>query len=130
MKATEQDIADIAALRDSDVDSAALFDVLSDPRRRFLIACLDEHSKPMAMADAADALTNRECEMPSEHISDEQVLSRYLALHHVHVPKMADNGIIEYNPARNTIGLRDEYNGITADDDPLLPALFKLREAV
>lgn len=130
MTTTDQSSVDIAALRDGDVDIDGFLDVLSNPRRRFVIAWLDEHSEPMAMADVADDLTNWECDTPRNRLSGEQAKSRYLALHHVHVPKMVDEGVIEHNQDRNTIGLRDAYNGITTNEKPSLPVLSRLGRAV
>lgn len=130
MTTTDQNSVDIAALRDVDVDIDAFLDVLSNPRRRFVIAWLDEHSEPMAIADAADDLANWECDTPGNRLPEEQVKSCYLALHHVHVPKMVDKGVIEHNQDRNTIGLRDAYNGITTNEKPPLSDLSQSGRAV
>lgn len=114
MTITEQSSADIAALRESEVSTDDLCDVLSNARRRFVIDRLASHSKPLAVADVTRELTRWECETPSDQIPEEQVKSRYAALYHVHVPKMADVGILEYNRERNTIALADECAGITS----------------
>lgn len=114
MTIAEQSTVDIAALREGAVSTDDLFDVLSNARRRFVIACLATHSKPLAVADIATELTCWECKTPSDQIPEEHVQSRYVALYHVHVPKMADVGILEYNQERNTIALVDECDGITS----------------
>ena len=101
----------------SDVDGRTddLFDVLSDPRRRFVIACLEAHSEPMAVADVAAELTSWECDTPKDRLSDGAVEPRYLALYHVHVPKMADVGMLEWNRDRNTITLADGRSAVPSD---------------
>lgn len=72
----------------------------------------------MAMADVASELTRWECETSEGPIPKEQVESRYIALHHVHVPKMKDVGIIEYDADRKTVVLADEYDGISTQAFP------------
>lgn len=114
MTTTEQSIPDIAFSQDGDTD--ALFDVLSNPRRRFVLACLTNHSKPMAVADVADELTRWECDTSRGQLPEDEVLSRYTALHHVHVPKMADIGLIKYNQDKKTVALVDDYAGIKISD--------------
>lgn len=117
MMTPEQMRFDFGAVQD-DVDIDAFFAVLSNPRRRFLLVCLDRHSRPLALADAAAELTSWECETPRDQLSTDQVRSRYIALHHVHVPQMVAADCIEHNRDRNTIELGDAFTGITATDWP------------
>lgn len=60
MTINEQCAADTAAVRDTDVSTDDPLDVLSNARRRFVISCLNTHSKPMAVADVVDELTSRD----------------------------------------------------------------------
>lgn len=121
---------DIPDVRADGVDVDALFDVLSNSRRRFVVALLDGYSRPMAMADVATELTNWESDPSGDETTDDQVTSRYIELYHVHVPKMADEGVIVHDQDRNTIELTDAYTGITSIDEPPLSRLSELRRAV
>lgn len=114
MRTNERTSADFAVPNDPDVNSDELFDVLSNARRRFVIACLREHGAPMALADVAAELATWESTTPSAQIPEDRVTSRYIALHHVHVPKMADTGVIEYDRDSNTVALTDIGDEITA----------------
>lgn len=89
----------------SDLDANALFDVLSDPRRRFVVHRLQRATRPMALADLADELARWESESGSDGPSESAVKSSYLSLFHVDVPKLAETGLIEYDAARRTARL-------------------------
>lgn len=114
MAITEHSVADIAALREAARSTDDLFEVLSNAHRRFVVSCLATHPNPLAVADFATELACWECKTPSDHISAEQVESRYINLYHVHIPKMADAGILRYNQEQDTIALADECDGITS----------------
>ncbi len=105
MTDTELDLPDVAVLTDVDVDADALFDVLADTRRRFVLACLQGHANPMALGDVADELAAWERDAPLTEIPSEEVESTYAALYHVHVPKMADAGVVDYCRERDAVAL-------------------------
>ena len=94
---------DVAALTDLDVDTDALFDVLSDSRRRFVLACLQEYATPMALGDVADELAVWEHDAPITDVPADAVRSIYASLYHRHVPKMVDAGIVEYSQERDAL---------------------------
>lgn len=128
MTTPEQSGTESEDFESTDANLDELFAVLSNPRRRFLLAFLDERAEPMALADVAAELARWECDAPTDQIPDERVVSRYLTLHHVHIPKMVDAGLIERDQDRNTIELKDEYLGIATTDKPVLSNLCALRK--
>lgn len=105
MTDSDPGLPDVAALADADVDADALFDVLADSRRRFVIACLDEYADPMALRDVADELATWERDAPITDIPADEVESIHAALYHVHVPKMVDAGIVDYCRERDAVAL-------------------------
>lgn len=92
-----------APLGDHDLNTDDLFDALSNERRRFVLACLRKHATPMALADVSEKLARREHDGDEGQIPSEVIRSTYLSLHHVHVPKLADVGLLHYNRERNTV---------------------------
>lgn len=115
MTTNEHRTGTLAALKDVDLDTDDLFDVLSNSRRRFVVACLHASTDPMAVADVAEELAEWECDTPRDEITSEQVTSRSIALHHTHVPKMVDAGMIEYDRGRKTIALRDDCEEVATE---------------
>jgi DNA-binding transcriptional ArsR family regulator len=104
--------ADSASLNDSDVNTDDLFDVLSNPRRRYILSHLQASKTPMALADLTDAVVRWETgeEPTAVQAVREQV---YISLYHWHLPKLADAGLISFNRDRKLAGIHE-----TADDLP------------
>lgn len=96
MTHNETNNPDFTALANSDVELDALFDVLSDSRRRFILTYLQEHDTPMALMDVVDELATWEHEADITDIPAKEVSSISISLYHRHLPKMADAGIVEY----------------------------------
>ena len=124
MTITEQSTADSAALREGAVSTDDRCDALSNARRRSVIARRATQSRPLAVVDVSRERTRWEHETPSDQTPEEHVGSRSVALSRVHVPTMADVGILEYGQERNTIAHAAERDGITSvvshrpSDDP------------
>lgn len=92
-----------------------LFDLLSDHRRRSVLRCLDAHegSKPVRIGTLVDRIS---AEGSSTGPADDAHERIRIQLHHNHLPKLEDHGIIEYDPARERVTL-------ARDLTPLLPYL-------
>ena len=80
-------------------------DILSDRRRREILSVLAESRGQLELEELAGLLTPEEREDSVEE-DDEMRIS----LHHVHLPKLANAGIVEYDPERRTI----VYEGLPA----------------
>ena len=105
---------DFAALADLDVDTDALFDVLSNPRRRFILTCLEEFSTPVPLRDVAHELATWERDAEITEISADDVTSIRVSLYHVHIPKMADVGLVEYDEERDAVTLVEDGDNATS----------------
>lgn len=114
MASNEQQEPDLETLVGLDVDTDALFDLLADSRRRFVLACLHEYSTPMVLADIADELATWEHDADITDVPAEEVRSIYLSLYHNHVPKMEDVGLVEYSQERDAVELREESDQLAS----------------
>lgn len=85
-----------------------IFDLLSSPRRRHVLRCLDEYDDPLALADLADEVAVREYDRPLTETSPEEVKRIYVSLYHTHVPKLEDAGVVEYNQERDLVSLASD----------------------
>jgi hypothetical protein len=95
-----------------------LFDVLADERRRLALYCLDTRGGSVALAELAAEVARLERgidEGESTRLPDEDVQPVYLDLYHAHVPKMEENGVVEYDPDTGTVGLRPVLEGLDVD---------------
>ncbi|MFC7154297.1 hypothetical protein ACFQPA_02350 [Halomarina halobia] len=94
--------------------------LLSNRRRRYALACLQEYGPSIALADLADEVAVREHDAPLPAIDERAVLDVYMSLYHSHVPKFVDAGIVEYDQERDLVRIE----GVP----PLLERLFGVVE--
>ncbi|WP_435067962.1 DUF7344 domain-containing protein [Haloplanus sp. C73] len=86
----------------------AVFDVLSDARRRRTIRALRERGDRTPVTELADALAGRE---PGSPETEQLVVS----LQHVHLPKLEATGVVE---------CVDDGTAVRYDDAPLVETLL------
>lgn len=73
--------------------SQPLFEVLAVRRRRIALSVLTERELPIDVGTLGQAVAERERSAP-----DEQTVHRVrMSLHHAHLPKLADAGLVEYD---------------------------------
>lgn len=94
---------DYDAVRNLDVETSALLDILADPRRRFVLACIREHDVPLALSDVAREFVAWDQDVAITEIRAEDAKSAHVALHHVHVPKLAAFGAVHYDQEQDTV---------------------------
>jgi len=92
----------------------AIYDCLARARRRCILRCLNDAEKPLALADLAAEVANRESQRSD--VDPETVKDVYLSLYHVHIPKLADADLVQYDKDRRTVGL-SEYPDILQDSE-------------
>lgn len=76
----------------------AIFELLADQRRREALYVLDRREGPITVAELADEVATV-VEAGPERVA--------IALHHVHLPKLADAGVVSYDAEARTALLAD-----------------------
>lgn len=99
-----------------------VFEVLDSSRRRYLLSTLSERPE-WRLDDLAERIAARETDAPvraDDEGDEEQV---YASLYHVHVPLLADRGVVTFDP---------ETDRVVADDrlDRMVAALVAAGEAL
>jgi len=87
----------------------AVFDVLSDARRRRVVRVLRDHGDATPVSDLAAALAVRE---PGEHEPERLTVS----LRHTHLPKLEATGVVE---------MVDDGAAVRYGDAPLVETLLE-----
>lgn len=88
-----------------DIDADDLFDVLSERRRRRIIEEVLQRDDRAAVDDVVETVVEREM---NGHDDREDLRSQVtVSLHHVHLPKLNEAGLIDYDPSVETIGMTD-----------------------
>ena len=104
------DDSDASALADSvdglPLSTDALFDKLASAERRRVLRRLRDSEFMMPLADlAAGAVALEADEDPGVVTDDEALESAKIRLHHVHVPALADAGLVDYDTRSNMVAL-------------------------
>ena len=94
----------------------AAFDALKHSHRRYVLYHLSDRSEGASVGELAERIADWEAEAAGEAngITDRERIA--VALHHTHLPKLAEIGLIEHDRERDCITRREE----TADIEPYL----------
>lgn len=79
-----------------------VFEALAHPRRRYLLYTLLEDAE-WSLRELARKLATWEERVPAETLTDRKVERVYVSLYHNHVPKLVEEGIVEFVEATDTI---------------------------
>ena len=79
-------------------------EVLVDARRRFIITALHEEESPTtSLEELATRLAGWELDVPDETILENEFDRRKFELHHRHLPRLDDCGVIEFDQGNESI---------------------------
>ena len=98
----------------------AAFDALANRRRREILSVLADRRGPVSEADLASHVVAREERKPLQGVRDEEHQRVRASLHHAHLPKLADAGLI----LRHDCGDRNDRQdrAVSATGHPLFDA--------
>lgn len=83
----------------------AIFEVLRASRRREVLRYLDAHGGEASVGTLAEHVAAVENDTEPMSVSSTQRKRAYVALYQVHLPKLADYGVIDYEKARGHVEL-------------------------
>ncbi|WP_135302533.1 DUF7344 domain-containing protein [Haloarcula amylovorans] len=75
-----------------------IFDVLQNERRRYVLQYLREHGGPIELGDLTSEVASMEYDCDCADVSSAQRKRVYTTLQQTHLPRMAEAGIVEYDP--------------------------------
>ena len=79
-------------------------EILLDARRRFIITALHEgDSSTTSLDDLATKLASWELDVPEDTIREDEFDRRICELHHRHLPKLDDCGVIKFDQGNKSI---------------------------
>lgn len=103
------------------ITESDIFVLLAERRRRLAIEVLRQASSPISVETLADRIGHREYQNPSA----EQLRTIYIALYHVHLPRLEDADVVRYDrdggtvyPGRNFDALVRVLAETTDRDEP------------
>ncbi|WP_425607776.1 DUF7344 domain-containing protein [Natrinema salsiterrestre] len=100
-----------------DLSHDTVFTLLSDHRRRRVLELLLSHDRPLTITDLRNEVVEQEQNREITNIPREDVKEVHAALHHNHIPKLAEAGVVIYDQERSIV----EPTGKISQVDPFLP---------
>ncbi|MFC4246600.1 hypothetical protein ACFOZ7_06270 [Natribaculum luteum] len=91
-----------------------VYDALSNERRRRVLSALSEETTPVDVAELAHTVATAETADRPRGTPDEHVTQVHTSLHHVHLPKLTDLGLVEYDPDAETVDCVVDVNSVLA----------------
>ena len=101
----------VPAAESSETAVDALFDALASRRRREILSVLADRRGPVSEADLVSHVVAREEAKPLRAVGDEEHQRVYVSLHHAHLPKLADAGLITRDDGRHENRSDDQDGG-------------------
>lgn len=83
----------------------ALFQILGNSRRRFIISHLYRADEPVDLKDLAALIAADEEETTLEAVTNEERQRVYVSLYQTHLPTLTESGLISYDENRRTLSL-------------------------
>ncbi|WP_312908275.1 DUF7344 domain-containing protein [Natronosalvus caseinilyticus] len=80
-----------------------ILELLSHQRRRAVLDFLLTHDRPLTLNDLRNEVVEEEQNTDITEIPSQQVKQTHISLHHVHIPKLEDKGVVNYDPNRNIV---------------------------
>lgn len=90
-----------------------VFDILSNPRRRFVLYYLREVDSTVELNTLARAIAAWENEVDESELTDQDRKRVYVSLYQTHIPKLESVGLIEYDRDSGVVRLTDESSVVT-----------------
>jgi hypothetical protein len=85
-------------------DADRLFELLSHRRRRCILRALFRNEAPLSLTELVATVAAQEA-ADDAHLEDELVERVRLSLCHIHLPKLANEGVVRYDAKRETVSL-------------------------
>jgi DNA-binding transcriptional ArsR family regulator len=94
-----------------------VYDLLSNGRRRFVISRLRRAEGPVSVSDLSEAVAAWENDIPQAELTDKQIKRVYVSLYQIHIPKLDEAGLVEYDKDSGRV----ELTAAVSELDSYLP---------
>jgi DNA-binding transcriptional ArsR family regulator len=89
-----------------------IFELLSNPRRRMVLYYLREHGGSSTVTDLTREIASLEYDIPADELTRQQRKRIYVSLYQTHIPKLAEDGVIDYDEDSNAVRLTNRANKV------------------
>jgi hypothetical protein len=96
----------------SELSQDVVFDLLSNPRRRFILSYLRQADGPVDLVDLADQIAAWENDTDVEELTSQQRKRVYVSIYQTHVPKLANAGVVTHDQDSGLVALAGDADEI------------------
>ncbi|WP_415381355.1 hypothetical protein [Halosimplex sp. TS25] len=110
----------------------SLLDLCQHQHRRIVLGTLAEEQRSLTLNDLTKAVLKYNHQTPVTEASEDVLTEIRLSLYHVHLPKLASRGLIDYDPERELVEPTEQFDQVKPtlsailDADPSLVAPMEL----
>lgn len=97
---------------DTSLSQDVVFELLSSPRRRYILYYLRQSSEPVELTTLAEQVAAWENETDVENITEQERKRVYVSLYQTHVPRLDEAGVIEYDKDSGMVSLASQAREI------------------
>jgi hypothetical protein len=90
------------------------YDLLSNPRRRYVLYHLDREGNPVSIGALADHVAAWENDTTVGEVGSQERKRVYVSLYQTHVPKLDEAGLVRYEQDEGTVELTDRITELTS----------------
>jgi DNA-binding transcriptional ArsR family regulator len=112
---------------DTELTQDDVFEILSSPRRRYLLYYLRQRQEPVELTALAEHVAAWENGVDTDDLTTQERKRVYVSLYQTHVPKLDEAGIVEYDPESGMVVLTQRAQRIDSylgEDDQMRWQLF------
>ncbi|WP_408960763.1 hypothetical protein [Natrinema sp. 74] len=110
----------------------SVLDLCQNQHRRIVLGTLAEEQRSLTLNDLTQAVLKYNHQTPITEASEDVLTEIRLSLYHVHLPKLASEGLINYDSERHLVEPTEQFEQVQPtlstilDADPTLEAPMKL----
>jgi len=96
------------------VPATTVYSLGADDRRRSLIRVLASHDRELTLNDVTKEVVTRQIDGDITDVPGETVIRVAHSLYHNHLPRLADAGVVTFNPGRKLIAPTPKLESVAA----------------
>lgn len=90
---------------DTSLSQDVVFELLSSPRRRYILYHLRQSNEPVELTTLAEQVAAWENETDVDSITEQERKRVYVSLYQTHIPRLDEAGVIEYDKDSGMVSL-------------------------
>lgn len=97
---------------DTSLSQDVVFELLSSPRRRYILYYLRQSREPVELTTLAEQVAAWENETDVDNITEQERKRVYVSLYQTHIPRLDEAGVIEYDKDSGMVSLASQAREI------------------